>query len=131
MLDVDHFKAVNDTYGHLTGDAVLKEVTQRVVKTVRAYDSVGRFGGEEFVVVLPGCDREQIDLGAERVRSAVDSGVILFNESQVSVTVSIGAAVAGHGTISDIEMLAAADSALYKAKRIGRNRTVLSDLVFH
>jgi two-component system, cell cycle response regulator len=131
ILDVDHFKAVNDTYGHLTGDAVLKEVTQRVTKAVRAYDSLGRFGGEEFVVVLPGCDREQIDLGAERVRSAVDSGFILFNESQVSVTVSIGAAVASPGTISDTEMLAAADSALYKAKRIGRNRTVLADLAFH
>jgi two-component system cell cycle response regulator len=130
MLDVDHFKAVNDTYGHLTGDAVLKEVTQRVVKAVRAYDSVGRFGGEEFVAVLPGCDREQIDHGAERVRSAVDSGFILFDESRVSVTVSIGAAVASPGTISDIEMLAAADSALYKAKRIGRNRTVLADLAF-
>ena len=131
ILDVDHFKAVNDTYGHLTGDAVLKEVTQRVTNAVRAYDSVGRFGGEEFVVVMPGCDREQIDLGAERVRSAVDSGFILFNESQVSVTVSIGAAVASPGTISDTEMLAAADSALYKAKRIGRNRTVLADLAFH
>jgi two-component system, cell cycle response regulator len=131
MLDVDHFKAVNDTYGHLTGDAVLKEVTQRIVKALRGYDSVGRYGGEEFVIVLPGCDRGQIDLGAERVRSAVDNGFVLFNESRVSVTVSIGAAVASHGVISDTEMLAAADSALYKAKEIGRNRTVLSDLVFH
>jgi diguanylate cyclase (GGDEF)-like protein len=134
ILDIDHFKNINDTYGHLTGDAVLKEVTQRIIKAVRGYDSVGRYGGEEFVIVLPGCSREQTDHGAERIRSAVDDGPIVVNESKVSVTVSIGAAVttvAKHGLISDTEMLAAADSALYRAKRIGRNRTVLSDFVFN
>jgi diguanylate cyclase (GGDEF)-like protein len=133
MLDIDHFKSINDTYGHLTGDAVLKEVTQRIVRAVRGYDSVGRYGGEEFVIVLPGCSREQIDHGAERVRSAVDNGPIVVNESKVSVTVSIGAAVTAvtkHGLVSDTEMLAAADIALYRAKEIGRNRTVLSALVF-
>jgi diguanylate cyclase (GGDEF)-like protein len=129
MLDVDHFKAINDTHGHLTGDAVLKEVTQRVTKAVRSYDSVGRYGGEEFIVVLPGCTRDQIDQGAERVRSAVDNGPILINDAKVSVTISIGAAVTTRGTVSDAEMLAAADTALYRAKEIGRNRTVLSDLV--
>jgi diguanylate cyclase (GGDEF)-like protein len=127
MLDIDHFKNINDTYGHLIGDAVLKEVTQRTMKAVRGYDSVGRYGGEEFVIVLPGCSREQIDHSAERIRSAVDNGPIVVNDSKVSVTVSIGAAVttvAKHGFISDTEMLAAADSALYRAKKIGRNRTV-------
>ncbi len=131
MLDIDHFKAINDTYGHLTGDGVLKEVTQRIVKAVRGYDSVGRYGGEEFVIVLPGCNREQIRLGAERVRSAVDNGSILMNDFSIPVTVSIGAAVKIHGLTSETEMLAAADDALYRAKEIGRNRTVLSDLVFH
>jgi len=134
MLDIDHFKKINDTYGHLTGDTVLKEVTQRIIKAVRGYDSVGRYGGEEFVVVLPGCTRDQIEHGAERIRSAVDDGPIVVNASTVSVTVSIGAAVATvekHGLISDTEMLAAADSALYRAKKIGRNRTVLSDFVFN
>ena len=134
MLDIDHFKNINDTYGHLTGDVVLKEVTQRIIRAVRGYDSVGRYGGEEFVIVLPGCTREQIEHGAERIRSAVDDGPIAANESTVSVTVSIGAAVTTvekHGLISDTEMLAAADSALYRAKKIGRNRTVLSDFVFN
>ena len=131
MLDIDHFKAINDTYGHLTGDAVLREVTQRISKAVRSYDSIGRYGGEEFVIVLPGCSREQVDLGAERVRAAVDAGPVRVNESQIAVTVSIGAAVTTHGAISDEEILAAADAALYRAKEIGRNRTVVSDFVFH
>jgi two-component system, cell cycle response regulator len=130
MVDVDHFKRINDTYGHLTGDAVLKEVTQRITKAVRGYDSVGRYGGEEFVVVLPGYSRDQIDHGAERVRAAVDNGPIIVGEEKVPVTISIGAAVT-LGSISDKEVLAAADTALYRAKEIGRNRTVLSDLVFH
>ncbi len=127
MLDVDHFKMINDTHGHLTGDHVLQEVTQRIIKAVRGYDSVGRYGGEEFLIVLPGCSREQIDHGAERVRAMVDSGPILVDGAAISVTVSIGAAVATGGTIDDMEMLAAADAALYRAKQIGRNRTVLSD----
>ncbi|HXP10317.1 MAG TPA: diguanylate cyclase [Acidobacteriaceae bacterium] len=129
MLDIDHFKLINDTYGHLTGDAVLREVTQRVSKAVRSYDSVGRYGGEEFVIVLPGCSREQVDQGAERVRAAVDNGPVWVNDARIAVTVSIGAAVTTNGAISDKEILAAADAALYRAKRIGRNRTVVSDFV--
>jgi two-component system cell cycle response regulator len=128
MLDIDHFKNINDTHGHLTGDEVLKEVTRRIAKAVRAYDSLGRYGGEEFLILLPGCSREQIDQGAERVRAAVDSGPIFVNEAKVSVTVSIGAAVA-IGSASAEGMLGAADIALYRAK-VGRNRTVLTDLAF-
>jgi two-component system, cell cycle response regulator len=129
MLDIDHFKAINDTHGHLVGDDVLKQVTQRIVHAVRGYDSVGRYGGEEFLIVLPGCGRDQIDQGAERVRSAVDDGPLLVDGVTIAVTVSIGAAVATGATVSDLEILAAADAALYRAKRAGRNRTVLSDLV--
>jgi two-component system cell cycle response regulator len=125
MLDVDHFKRINDTYGHQTGDEVLKEVTRRITKAVRTYDSIGRYGGEEFLILLPGCSREQIDQGAERVRAAVDDGPIFVDESAVSVTVSIGAAVTACSTSAE-EMLSAADIALYQAK-IGRNRTVLAD----
>jgi two-component system cell cycle response regulator len=131
MLDIDHFKQINDTHGHLTGDAALKEVTQRIVKAVRSYDSVGRYGGEEFLVVLPGCGKEELDHGAERIRSAVDSGPMFLNGSALSITVSLGAAVTTGGTISDMQMLAAVDGALYRAKEIGRNRTVRSDLVLN
>jgi diguanylate cyclase (GGDEF)-like protein len=129
MLDVDHFKRINDTHGHIVGDAVLKEVTQRILKAVRGYDSVGRYGGEEFLVVLPGCTREQIDHGAERVRSAVDSGPILVHGTKIPVTISIGAAVTSQNRITANEILVAADGALYRAKEVGRNRTVLADLV--
>ena len=129
MLDIDHFKTINDTHGHLIGDGVLQQVTQRIVHAVRGYDSVGRYGGEEFLIVLPGCGRDQIDQGAERVRCAVDDGPLVVDGLTISVTVSIGAAVATGATISDLEILAAADAALYRAKRAGRNRTVLSDLV--
>jgi two-component system cell cycle response regulator len=131
MLDIDHFKQINDTHGHLTGDAALREVTQRIVKAVRSYDSVGRYGGEEFLVVLPGCGKDELDHGAERIRSAVDSGPMLLNGTALSITVSLGAAVTSGGTISDTQLLAAVDGALYRAKEIGRNRTVRSDLVFN
>jgi two-component system, cell cycle response regulator len=129
ILDIDHFKTVNDTHGHLIGDGVLQQVTQRIVHAVRGYDSVGRYGGEEFLIVLPGCSRDQIDQGAERIRCAVDGGPLHFDGLTIPVTVSIGAAVATGAAVSDLEILAAADAALYRAKRAGRNRTVLSDLV--
>ena len=82
------------------------------------------------MIVLPGCSREQIDQSAERVRAAVDSGPILTNGSEISVTVSIGAAVTALKLDWDAELLAAADGALYRAKEIGRNRTVLSDFAY-
>ena len=130
MLDIDHFKSINDTHGHLTGDLVLRVVTERIIKAIRGYDSVGRYGGEEFLIVLPGCSRDEIDQGAERVRTAIDRETIALNELDIRVTVSIGAAVTTQGATSEMDLLAAADSALYRAKEIGRNRTVLSDIVF-
>jgi diguanylate cyclase (GGDEF)-like protein len=90
---------------------------------------VGRYGGEELLVVLPGCGRDQIQEGAEGIRSAIDRTPMLLNGSKISVTVSIGATVTTGGIMSDTEMLAAADIELYRAKKNGRNRTALSDLV--
>ena len=125
MLDLDHFKMINDTYGHLTGDVVLKEVANRISKVVRSYDLVGRYGGEEFVVVLPGCDKNQAQQSAERIRLMVGSAPVLTASSEVRVTVSIGASATASGATSDMEILAAADNALYQAKNAGRNCTVV------
>jgi diguanylate cyclase (GGDEF)-like protein len=127
MLDLDHFKQVNDTYGHLIGDVVLKEVAQRISQAVRSYDLVARYGGEEFLIVLPSCSCDQIQDCAERVRSAIASVPVIVHHSGIPVTVSIGATVATRGATAETDVLAAADVALYQAKSSGRNRTVLSD----
>lgn len=124
MLDLDHFKLVNDTYGHLAGDAVLREVARRMLDHVRTYDFVGRYGGEEFLIVLPGCSREQVEHSAERIRCAVSGEPVPGESCHIPVTVSIGASVADHGE-GEQEILSAADKALYQAKVAGRNRIVL------
>jgi diguanylate cyclase (GGDEF)-like protein len=126
MLDLDHFKQVNDTYGHLSGDVVLREVAQRISQAVRSYDLVARYGGEEFLIVLPGCDKDQTQGCAERVRAAIASAPIVAHNSEIPVTVSIGAMIATGGETAEIEILAAADAALYQAKNSGRDRVILS-----
>lgn len=125
MLDVDHFKRVNDTYGHLTGDVVLKEIAHRISRVVRVYDLVGRYGGEEFLVVLPNCNRDQVSDSAERIRAVIDSGPILAPGSELRVTISVGATVATPGSGSPTQILAVADAALYRAKNNGRNCVVV------
>jgi two-component system, cell cycle response regulator len=124
MLDLDHFKLVNDTHGHLEGDAVLRQVARRMLDHVRAYDFVGRYGGEEFLIVLPGCDRAQVQQSAERIRRAVAGHPLPGEKSEIPLTVSIGATVANHGE-SEEAMLTAADAALYQAKLAGRNQVVI------
>ncbi len=121
LADVDHFKKINDHSGHGAGDAVLVSVVQRISATLRPYDIVGRYGGEEFLIIAPGCDLELTQKLAERVRTAVaDEPIDLGNES-VKVTLSSGVTL---GTFeSDPEFLVtAADAAMYQAKRNGRNR---------
>ena len=125
MLDVDHFKPVNDTLGHLAGDLVLKEIALRLSHATRGYDLTGRYGGEEFLVLLPGCNREQTEAGAERIRFAICSLPIQVADSSISLTVSIGATVAPDCASTETEILSLADLALYEAKSSGRNRTVL------
>ena len=125
VADVDHFKKINDHYGHGAGDAALVAVVQRISATLRSYDVIGRYGGEEFLIIAPGCDLQLTQKLAERIRTAVsDEPIDLGNES-ATVTVSLGATL---GTAeSDPEFLVAmADAAMYQAKRNGRNRAEIS-----
>jgi diguanylate cyclase (GGDEF)-like protein len=124
LLDVDHFKPVNDTFGHIAGDHVLKEIAQRILQATRAYDITGRYGGEEFLVILPGCNREQTEAGAERIREAVASLPFLVPEAEISITISIGATVAPFCGRRESDILSLADLALYQAKSAGRNCTI-------
>jgi two-component system, cell cycle response regulator len=121
MLDLDHFKKINDSYGHLAGDAVLREVTSRVLRVIRSYDFLGRYGGEEFIVVLPACDRAQAEQSAERIRVAVASSPVFAGSEEIPVTASIGVTSVAVN-VSEKEILAVADTALYQAKSSGRNR---------
>jgi diguanylate cyclase (GGDEF)-like protein len=125
MLDVDHFKRVNDTHGHLAGDAVLREIAQRVAQSTRAYDVIGRYGGEEFLVLLPTCDVAQTEASAERIRAAIAAQPFAAGGAQIPLTVSIGATVAPACGHSESEILSVADLALYDAKSAGRNRSVV------
>jgi diguanylate cyclase (GGDEF)-like protein len=127
LIDVDHFKKVNDTLGHAAGDWVLIEITRRICQSLRAYDSVGRYGGEEFLIVVPECDHGQVLQTAERVRLAVAESPIRASISDVRVTVSIGAGGFSALAFSATETLACVDEALYRAKGEGRNRTVLTE----
>lgn len=121
LADLDHFKHINDTYGHLAGDAVLRETARRMRDAIRPYDSIGRYGGEEFLLVLSNCDTIGAAAIAERLLQAVRKDTIVLAEATVSVTLSAG--VATSGVIQDPEtLLGAADAALYRAKRGGRNR---------
>jgi len=126
MIDLDHFKKVNDTYGHLLGDEVLKNAGYRITQAVRSYDFVGRYGGEEFLAVLSSCTSDDLRSIAERTRSVIAETPISTLVGDVIVTASIGGVV-GSGETPDLELLSAADSALYEAKRIGRNRVVICD----
>jgi two-component system, cell cycle response regulator len=120
MIDIDHFKRINDTYGHPAGDAILKEVSHRLALGTRTYDWVGRYGGEEFVVVVADSNAETVALCAERLRESVASTPMSALGTEVQVTVSVGAALLSGSEHSDILQLA--DAALYRAKNNGRNR---------
>jgi diguanylate cyclase (GGDEF)-like protein len=124
LLDLDNFKQVNDTYGHLAGDIVLKEVARRVCHSVRSYDFVGRYGGEEFFIALTGSGREQLCQRAEAIRTAICNEPFHTPQGDVAVSLSIGVAAAESGERSASDMLAVADVGLYKAKDSGRNRSV-------
>jgi diguanylate cyclase (GGDEF)-like protein len=131
MCDIDHFKAINDKYGHLVGDAVLREIANRLRGGVRANDFIGRYGGEEFLVVLNACDTTRLFDRAEKLRKTVSAGSFLTEAGEISFTVSIGAVAVGEadsGTPAET-ILNFADAALYQAKDEGRDRVVIAKRV--
>jgi two-component system, cell cycle response regulator len=122
MLDIDHFKRVNDNYGHQAGDHALKSFCLLVKKELRPYDYFGRYGGEEFTVLLPSTDADQALAAAERIRMRVESSPLEYDGYCFCITVSIGVAVFNENQSSQKELLMAADKAAYKAKSLGRNQ---------
>lgn len=127
MLDIDNFKKCNDSYGHLAGDVVLKEIGAIIKSNTREVDLEGRFGGEEFCIALPETDKEGAAQVAERIRSAVENRKISVYGETTEVTISVGVAVYPKDKKELAELIQSADEALYEAKRSGKNKTVVYD----
>lgn len=129
MVDVDHFKPVNDVHGHLAGDKVLQQMAQRLLTCIRPMDSVARFGGEEFAVVLPNCSHSYSTVVAERIRQAVEAQPFELGDGKtLSLTVSVGGAFAPQWVRSGVSLwVERADRQLYRAKKEGRNRVCLEE----
>jgi len=128
MADIDKFKSINDTYGHPAGDAVLKDVAKRISETLREYDMVGRFGGEEFLFVVPDIELDDLKSMAERIRHIVCDTPIDITNSEITVTMSFGVSMFSLSATADKEILiGAADKALYNAKESGRNRVEVAE----
>jgi two-component system, cell cycle response regulator len=130
LVDVDRFKNVNDTYGHAVGDAALRGVARLLGPCLRPYDAVGRYGGEEFLIVFPGCGAADALKLSERIRCHVASQPIAAPSGSLHLTVSAGVATdTGRHDIDLDTLISAADRALYRAKNAGRNRVERGDVL--
>lgn len=127
MLDADYFKKINDTYGHAAGDDVLRDLADNCRKIFRKTDVVGRYGGEEFAVMLPGAEEKMAKIIAERIRSSIEASTVKHDDEDINYTVSIGIACAIGKDVRIEELLDRADRALYTAKAEGRNRAVFDE----
>jgi two-component system cell cycle response regulator len=123
LADLDHFKRVNDNHGHLVGDEVLQEAGRRLIAGLRPYDTVGRYGGEEFLVVLPGCGAEVAVRLAERLRQYIAAEPVELGDVRMEMTLSLGVTAVESGMVEPAALLRVADTALYQAKGAGRNRS--------
>lgn len=123
LADLDHFKRINDEHGHLAGDVVLQELAGRMLKCTRSYDCVGRYGGEEFLILFPSSTEEGTLRQAERIRRSIESAAVTAKEGEIAVTASFGVVTSDARRVQDAsELIRAADTALYRAKQLGRNR---------
>ena len=125
MIDIDHFKKINDTHGHAAGDDAIKQIADIIGQSIRATDKAARFGGEEFVVLLREIDQETAMLLAERIRRSIEQQTVRHGETSIPATVSIGVAINAEGDRDVQDMIERADQGLYVAKKTGRNRTFL------
>jgi diguanylate cyclase (GGDEF)-like protein len=126
MVDIDHFKKVNDTFGHDGGDKVLREIASLLKNSVRQHDTVARYGGEEFVLLLPGAPLDPTNMVAERIRRLVENTPFNMGQTQIRITISLGISnFPIHRMKSKEELMKMADLALYEAKREGRNRVCI------
>jgi diguanylate cyclase (GGDEF)-like protein len=125
IFDIDHFKNVNDTYGHGAGDEVIRQTARLLKKTARNSDLCGRYGGEEFTVLLPGTTADQALYFAERLRKRVEKYVVDTSSGPINFTVSLGVCELSSCIASHLEWLESADKALYRSKQSGRNQTSL------
>jgi diguanylate cyclase (GGDEF)-like protein len=124
MIDIDNFKVINDTYGHLVGDQILKEFTAIISNTIRKSDFVGRYGGEEFLAVIPDLDVDEVKTIAERIRKNIESEIFHIGSLSLKITASLGVYVLTEKSkIEDAIKLA--DDALYEAKKSGKNRVIV------
>lgn len=122
MLDIDHFKEINDTHGHLVGDIVLTEAVTRILQSLRPYDSVGRYGGDEFILIFPNTTANNAHAVCNRIHESVTKNPIISGDLKLSLTISIGLTSSGTDPYLADDLIRHADDALYKAKRNGRNQ---------